>query len=295
VPPGILGETNYIDRLIAEDRNIATLDAPLHADKQFLRNLEDLCSLGISYDILPVALQVLKQVEREIGLPLGSSFDHQNIATGVHGVGHVARVMFWIALLTSIAHDCNLFVPMADLKAALFAGFFHDLCRTSDEADDWHGEEAVRAHSIFLQRKLEIGAYGRCVTAISYHCKEQLPPRSDFVWQLLKDADALDRGRFRTPNDPYGCDLGRLVLPIWHRHRKLAESCGWMAYWLARMTKYIDWGDSISLSLSDTLTRSFSALSRYSDLTEQQQLLAKMLKQEITAVVPNEAQIQLML
>ncbi len=261
VPIDYLGSTHRIAHCIKEDRTIANLDDPLYDDKRFWESLAKLSSFDLSFDDIAKAVTALVPIEADIGCSLKGSFDKSSIAEGVHGVGHVTRVMFWVIFLAHLARQYNHKVTEADIKAAVIAAFFHDLCRTTNQPDAWHGEDAVRTYGPFIGTKLAPEDQARCLTAIAYHCKDVPPPNPDIVWQLLKDADALDRGRFRPPEQEGGCGLDRLTLPLWHEQRRLLRECGWLAYWLARVTKFTNWSDSTVVSLSDSLVRSWKACS----------------------------------
>jgi hypothetical protein len=78
---------------------------------------------------------------------------------------------------------------------------------------------------------------------------------------LLKDADTLERGRFSSPNENTGCDIERLGLGIF-KDKQLARECAWLAYRLARVTKYANWNGDPGKDLKEALLQSFHALTK---------------------------------
>lgn len=237
---------------ICDDPKIAAFNDPLYTDKNFWDNIK---SLEINETLENVCTDLLR-LESKIGRLLQKDFDLTWIASGKHGVGHVTRVMLWVALLAHLAREKGFPVSDSEMEAAVFAAYIHDLCRTSNQPDTWHGEVAAEKFSEWLRSKLPHDTqYQSCRQAIIYHCRTDIPDRPDVVWQLLKDADALDRGRFGAPERVGGCNLDYLTHPMFKYNRWFAKKCAWIAYRLARMTN-INWGSSTALSLLDMLRQS---------------------------------------
>jgi len=86
------------------------------------------------------------------------------------------------------------------------------------------------------------------VSAVRMHgvADEECPPeRRDHLWQILKDADGLERGRFGWPgSEERGCSVKMLRLEYLGSVRS-ADSARtylpWMAYQLSRITRYSQW------------------------------------------------------
>jgi hypothetical protein len=191
--------------------------------------------------------------------PVMEHFPDEKAAYGHHGVAHTARVMFWAAFLVQ-----NLPVPDREqiLRPVLVAAALHDTCRVSDAENPEHGCTAVNK----FQRQIEstIGNPPQvvsCLQAIRLHCQpdEICGQKENLVWQILKDADALDRGRFERPNYPNGCDARffrtetlRLDAP----HFNIA----WMAFHLAHMTSYLPLDDKPCASLGRAIHNGVEAV-----------------------------------
>ena len=117
----------------------------------------------------------------------------------MHGYSHLYRVMIASAL---IAHKIN--QPRLGLLA-FFGAYIHDLGRQNDAADREHGANSVRMHLHSLQPlfdKYKITPEERqCIAdAATFHCARISRHISDDAMttlHILKDADALDRCRFR--------------------------------------------------------------------------------------------------
>lgn len=85
------------------------------------------------------------------------------------------------------------------LKSILNASFLHDLGRDNDEVDESHGRKSV---DILKEENIKLPQI--VYKIIKYHClddekfiKECHPSKKElFKYQVLKDADALDRVRF---------------------------------------------------------------------------------------------------
>jgi hypothetical protein len=130
--------------------------------------------------------------------------------------------MFWVAFLTHpkiidmvmpgegrcehLAEDCML------------AALIHDLARTSNQEDEKHGKKAVTKYTDEILRHTggDLTRLKRIRQAVVDHCKPDTAAKdeSNPVWKILKDADALDRGRFADPCDAEnlsktGCKIPR--------------------------------------------------------------------------------------
>jgi len=143
--------------------------------------------------------------------------DHLDFAidSSQHGPPHEARVM--LNCLT-IAHLLDL--PLSDYKVLATAAIFHDTQRVDDEVDICHGK-ASRDYYHNHEKHPDPLVEFLC----EYHCRpdeegyaeinrnrilSKSRSRSTLLYQIFKDADALDRVRFGLRN----LDLNQLRLPI---------------------------------------------------------------------------------
>ena len=120
--------------------------------------------------------------------------------------------------------------------AALYAAFAHDLCRRNDREDETHGERAAKRFRQIYNGKLSKSMLERCLLAIKVHSLDLDPKENDPVWMLLKDADALDRGRFAAHTKKNGCCKEKLRLDLFSKYNELVKNVLWGAYWLPRIS-----------------------------------------------------------
>jgi len=144
----------------------------------------------------------------------------------MHGLGHTRRVLLHAWELAR-----TLDVGGWELQALVHAALWHDIGRTDDRADYYHGaKSAGKVVALGLHRGLEPKVYETALYAITHHCgsevhgekaadlvffhrelgegrfeRAQVPPESARrVFRMLKDAAALDRVRF------HGLDVSHL-------------------------------------------------------------------------------------
>ena len=148
---------------------------------------------------------------------------------GIHGVRHTQRVCLHAVRL---AHELGWDEP--DIRLALLAALWHDIGRTSDGRDPWHGRESVRRVKAWrLAGELTPASREIVFFAIRYHAMRDETGESAaseladpacalrLLW-LLKDADGLDRVRlgprgldpaqFRSPQAAASVDFARALL-----------------------------------------------------------------------------------
>lgn len=149
---------------------------------------------------------------------------HRKDGTG-HGQLHTARVLF-LALTIIQAGEIKL-NPM-ERTQLLTAIVFHDIGREDDGVDDGHG----KASREIYEKTVRNSADSAICFLIEYHCLDgnltedylkttdtiRAKKRTWLLYQILKDADALDRVRFGI----YDLDVNQLRLPISHKLVPLA-------------------------------------------------------------------------
>lgn len=178
-----------------------------------------------------------------------------------HGVPHVARVMFWAYHLAS-RHQGSI-APRARrdefIADCVWAAQIHDLCRQHEGEDPLHGERAARRFQQGTNRLCGGDeARARLIEeAVAFHCRDDFlcGNPTNPVFQVLKDADALDRGRFARPCSGVsiagdgcaedncsheGCAHRTLRLGPSHPHPERAK-LAWAARSLAFGTKFAPW------------------------------------------------------
>lgn len=144
--------------------------------------------------------------------PDGSSGAH-----GIHGVAHTLRV--WIHA-QEIAE--GLVLAEWQLEALRFAALWHDIGRTHDGADYYHGaRSAGKVLGLGLHAGVDPQTRDTALYAITHHCgseehgnraAEWLPDSKAAleVFLVLKDADGLDRVRLGR----HDLDVGQLRFEV---------------------------------------------------------------------------------
>jgi HD superfamily phosphodiesterase len=127
-----------------------------------------------------------------------------NGGRGIHGLGHTRRVLIHATELSA-----TLGLAPDEVEAVAWAALWHDIGRTHDGADYYHGaKSAGKVLGLELHRPLDPTVLDLALFAITHHCgSEEHAERaassrhtadSDStlrVFRLLKDADGLDRVR----------------------------------------------------------------------------------------------------
>lgn len=140
-----------------------------------------------------------------------------------HDMVHSARVLF---LALEIIQAGKIKLNTKELEQLVTAIVYHDIGRSNDCVDDNHGKESRGIY--------EKHGHDPVVSfLIEYHCLNdrdaeaalqdstiKAKKRAWLLYQILKDADALDRVRFGI----YGLDVNFLRLPISHKLVPLAVS-----------------------------------------------------------------------
>lgn len=114
-----------------------------------------------------------------------------------HGKEHAARVLLNCLLM---AYERKLTMHEMDILAV--AAVFHDAARTNDGEDPKHGEECAKYYQKFARSSYLIDEEKIIAQIIKYHClpdeigKAEISKRYHKLFDIFKDADALDRVRF---------------------------------------------------------------------------------------------------
>jgi len=220
----------------------------LNAETKLVENLADLGRYdGQLLARLRATAQTLSDFERvHADLDDGPS-ERSGLAHGWHGMGHAARVMFWAAYLATCAKGLG---HAPEREAAVLCAFLHDRNRRSSGPDPGHGAAAADSFRAVIDTLRDPQLRRSCESAVRLHDLDDAdcPAASrDWLWETLKDADALDRGRFGPPDTENGCNV-KLLRLSWLGNSDAAASArrrlAWAGYWLAGITKYSQWGTS---------------------------------------------------
>ena len=211
-----------------------------------------------------------------------SSFDNQSVGVDfIHGVPHVSRVMFWSAILAAITHKNHATgIPFENfITDCIWAASIHDLCRVNNQEDDVHGEVAAKKYGDATQARCPNDALRvrHIIEAVAYHCRPDADysDSTNIIYKVLKDADAIDRGRFSGPcsgtdYEGTGCKYEkcshrgcayktlRFYVPA---KDQFFRNIAWAAHNLAQSTKFAPWsGDNAHLQLVTFIRNAHTAL-----------------------------------
>lgn len=230
-----------------------TRDDLLWHEKQFVRNLiwrqADDPDVLAKFNSALLAVEEFERTHPELS-PIANRFAHPQTARGPHGTAHIARVMCWSAFLVQHLPEEEL---ARALPTVLSSAAIHDLCRQSNAEDEVHGAVvAERDGALIHQALVNPDFAASSLAAVRQHCiPDARCINTDLVWEILKDADALDRGRFAKPREEGGCN------PTFFRTETLRTAGNdyipWMAYYLARMTRYVEVDANPCARLAETL------------------------------------------
>lgn len=213
----------------------------LDSERRFLRNLQSRADVdpGV-FDKLNATIATLRDFEaRHPQLaPTHDKFKHDGAAHGHHGSAHACRVMFWAAFLAQHLPEAE---RVRVLDTVLAAAAIHDTRRSSNAGDDQvHGGKAAAAFDARVKAAIpDAGLAAACLAAVTAHCQpDEGCAQKDVIWRLLKDADALDRGRFGQPNEKGGCTTATLRDELLRVDAK--NNVAWMAYNVSKMTAHLN-------------------------------------------------------
>lgn len=128
--------------------------------------------------------------------------DGRDASRTIHGVSHTLRVMIHVAEIAD-----GLRVGSWERDAALLAALWHDIGRTHDGGDYYHGaKSAGKVVGLGLHRGHPAGVVEVALYAATHHSGDeghgekaagwlQAPAEALRVFRILKDADGLDRVR----------------------------------------------------------------------------------------------------
>jgi len=263
-------------KIIPSKNRAAALGSPLEYQENFVISLNKFSNSEEIVNAIFNALYRISTIESEIGIHLKDSFDDVKIANNKnHGISHVIRVMFWVLILCELFNNPQEKLSTDEITAILYAAFLHDSCRKDDNSDPQHGERAVKKYRNFLSKKLSMDLLERCLIAIKSHSEQEDPNESDIIWETLKDADAIDRGRFDRPNTENGCLNSKLRLRIIRADQSdiYIDNILWLGYRLPKMTNHINWSDCACYDFVKNVLKNFVLLNNSDNLSNERDLL----------------------
>ena len=167
---------------------------------------ESIQSFNVSEEVI---IQFLN-LEHKLKLKLSSDLFYPHMINSYHGIAHTTRVLFGAYLLLSFDNN----ITVETKEAILYSVIIHDLGKTSDREGFIHGEKSANLYKEKIKQFiLDQNLQTKVIEAIKYHsiddvnCPQEV--QDSIIWKVLKDADALDRGRFNRK-----CDKSFLRLDI---------------------------------------------------------------------------------
>jgi len=149
-------------------------------------------------------------LSNQLKLNLSKDLFYPHMVNSYHGISHTMRVLFGTCLLLHYTDD----IPDDTKEAILYSAIIHDLGKTSDKEGSIHGENSAKLYMTKIQQYISNeNLQNSVLEAVKYHsvddkdCPKEM--QNDVIWKVLKDADALDRGRFNRK-----CDKSYLRLDI---------------------------------------------------------------------------------
>jgi len=235
----------------------------LKAENGFLTSIEQrLKSDPGVLDKINEALKVLETFEKDhLSLcPIRSNYLRDELADGHHGSLHAARVMFWCAFL---AQDLDQSSKEGVMSVILIAASLHDTHRLGLGDEATHGQASVDANRAKVAAYFSLPAQlEACLNAIRYHSvPDDQCPDLNLALQILKDSDALERGRFGAPDKEKGCDTKFFrtnTLKLGDPYKNIA----WIAFWTASITRYSPVGSTPCTDFSTSLCAAVNSLAK---------------------------------
>jgi hypothetical protein len=236
------GTAVYFQRnalLKAETKFIDSIKGRKRADSDLLHKLN-------------AALKAIEKFEAEHPSlsPVREKFLKPELADSHHGSLHASRVMFWSAFILQHFPEVQ---KNELLLVVMVAASLHDTYRSNGQDDETHGALAAGAHATAIAELLKDEQKRiQCINAIQFHCVPDDRCPNELALQILKDADALDRGRFAGPNCEGGCNT-KLFRTEPLKSQDSYNNIAWMAYWAAMITRYSSVGIKPCADFSDAL------------------------------------------
>lgn len=199
-------------------------------------NEKNITSSMTSYSI--ITDQLIKQFKEEtsrLQITLTKSLFKSHMLNSYHGIGHTVRVM-WNAFLIAYTDKT---ISNSILSPVLYASLIHDLGKNSDTEGEIHGENSAILYKSKIEQSCSPEDASSILEAVKYHSiddsKTPSTVRCSKIWEILKDADALDRsrlpGRGCNPaflrNKLFQLDDGKRILSIAKELPSLTSDCTW--------------------------------------------------------------------
>ena len=234
-------EVHFVDTTIGKRDWLVYSSSLVSALPNQLSNAE----YKISEDII----SCFEQLESQLKLSLSKELFYSHMVDSYHGIAHTARVLFGACLLVNYVDNIT-----EDIKEAIYyAAIIHDLGKTSDREGSTHGESSEFLYRDKINEYIsDTNIMAMTLEAVKYHSVDDwscpIEVKDNIIWKVLKDADALDRGRFNRR-----CDRSYLRLDIFKT--ELGSQIVDFMDKLPNLTRKLQWNNPLN-ELADCLKTS---------------------------------------
>jgi hypothetical protein len=185
-----------------------------------------------------ITMDLVEQFRSEVSnlqIQISKSLFKNHMLHSYHGIAHTVRVMWNAFLIASLDGS----VDKNELPSILYASLIHDLGKRSDIEGEIHGENSAILYKTKIEHVCSHEDAVSILEAVKYHSiddsKTPLTVRQNKIWEILKDADALDRsrlpGRGCNPaflrNDIFTSKEGKELLSLAKELPSLTTECSW--------------------------------------------------------------------
>ena len=199
-------------------------------------NKKNIINSMSSYSI--ITDQLIKQFEEEtskLQITLTNSLFKSHMLNSYHGIGHTARVMWNAFLIASIDKAAS----KSMLSPILYASLIHDLGKNSDTEGEIHGENSMILYKSKIKQLCCKEDAALILEAVKYHSiddsKTPSAVQRNKIWEILKDANALDRSRLPGKgcnpaflrNKIFSSQDGKEILSQAKELPSLTNGCSW--------------------------------------------------------------------
>lgn len=184
-----------------------------------------------------ISKQLLEQFETEtskLQIKISKSLFKKHMLHSHHGIAHTVRVMWNAFMIASLEA-----VTQSTLHLTLQAALIHDLGKQNDTEGEIHGQNSARLYEDEIQKLFTPQDASALLVAVQYHSVDDSKTpenvKSNKIWEILKDADALDRSRFPSGwcnpiflrNNLFHTESGKELLLLAKELPSLTKECTW--------------------------------------------------------------------
>lgn len=202
----------------------------IYSNRKEIRSSKTVYSIITSSLINNFRLEVSK-----LNISISKSLFKDHMLYSYHGIAHTMRVMLNAFIIANIDNSVN----EALVSHILYAALIHDLGKQSDTEGEIHGEKSAKLYKEKTYQLFDEHCAFNILEAVTYHSiddsKCPILVHSNKIWEILKDADALDRSRLPGKgcnpsflrNHIFASENGKELLSLASQLPSLTEGCSW--------------------------------------------------------------------